>query len=100
MKKSEDQAIELAREKQLLFETIGLINSLFPHTEKLVELSDKIYHHPIPKIKRPEKEWSLEELKTYKATAVRQTQDFVQINITKPIEELASYVKSQLHGNF
>ena len=99
MKKSENQAIELAREKQLMFETIGLINSLFPHTKKLVELSDKIYHHPVPKIKRPKREWSLDQLNTYKANAVKQTQDFVQMNITKPIEELATYIKSQLHGN-
>jgi len=100
MKKSEDQAIELAREKQLLFETVGLINALFPRTENLVELSDKIYHHPIPIIKRPKKEWSLEELEAYKAPEVKKTQDFIQMNVTKPIDDLASYVKNQLHDNF
>jgi hypothetical protein len=100
MKKSEDQAIELAREKQILFETVELINALFPYTKKLEDLSDKIYHHPIPKIKRPKNNWSLEELKTYKDSAVKQTQDFVQVNISKPIDELASYLKTQVHDDF
>ena len=100
MKKSEDQAIGLAREKQSLFETVGLINALFPYTKKLEELSDKIYHHPIPHIKRSEEKWSLEELSVYKETAVKQTQDFVKVNISNPIDELASYIKTQLHDDF
>lgn len=96
MMKSEEQAIDLAREKQQLFETLGLINALFQRTNKLQELSDKIYNHPLPKIKRPNESDSIYELKVYKNLAIQQTQEFVEVNISKPIEELASYLKSQL----
>lgn len=96
MKKSEDLGIELAREKKELFETVGLLNALFPQTKELKKLSSQVYHHKLPEIKRLSQGRSFEELETWKVTTIKQLQDFVKKNITNPMEDLGNYIYEQL----
>jgi len=44
MRKSEDFAIELAKARQSLYESVGMARASYPSTLELEELSERVYH--------------------------------------------------------
>ena len=97
MRVSEELALEIARNNQSLFETIGQIVILFPSTSKLDGLVNRIYHHNVPKINV---EWdkinNFEELILIKEKAVTDLQKLVEELYGKPIDELLNLLSSEI----
>jgi len=97
MHKSEDLVLEISRTVQKLFETLGVIRVLFKQTPELKELSDNIYNFKTLKFeKRPQQNWTLEELEEWKLKAVSNVQHLVEGTIRDPINKLTFYLEKEL----
>lgn len=98
MHKSEDLVLEISRTVQNLFETVGVIRVLFRQTPELQELSDKIYNYKTIKFeKRPQADWSIEQLEEWKLKVVPEIQTLVEKSIRDPINNLTFYLEKELH---
>jgi len=73
MHKSEDLALEIARTKQSLFESIGIARAAFPQSQELDSLTEHIYHFGSPKIAPPPQSADVRLLVQWKEGAVAQT---------------------------
>jgi len=96
MHKSEDLGLEIARNNQSLFETIGLIRTLFPDTQKLNELVSRIYHFKMLAIIPPGEGMGLDQLNKWKIKGVKDLQDLVEREYAKPIDELLTHLASEI----
>lgn len=96
MHKSEDLALDIAKNNQSLFETIGLIRILFPKTPKLDELIDRVYHFKPPKILGDPFKMDANQLEEWKIKAVKDLQNLVETEYAKPIDALLNYLVSEI----
>ena len=97
MHKSEDLALDIAKNNQSLFETIGLIRILFPKTSKLDELIDRIYHFKTPKILGDPLKMNQNQLDEWKVRAVEGLQALVETEYANPINDLLDYLANDIN---
>jgi hypothetical protein len=96
MHKSEELVMELARNNQSLFETLGMIRTLFPHTPRLEELTSRVYHFKTPRTSSPPNGKDLIELNAWKEQSVKSLQELVEREYAKPIDELLDYLAIEI----
>lgn len=96
MNQAAELSIHLAREKQLLFETIGMVNTIFKRTEKLSELSRYIYD--MRSIETPyfKEGITKEELKNRLWEKYNKAKIFSASYVKKLIDPMANYIETQL----
>ena len=93
MRKSEDLVMEIVRERKTLLETVGLIRALFPQTQELFNITDRIYYARPPAVKGPPDDATNKEtLDRWKNEAVKQLQEYVKREFGQPIENLGRYL--------
>lgn len=92
MQQSEDLAIEIARAQKDLFESIGLAKASFRRADELDSLTNRVFHFRTPQITDPPADMTVEELDTWKTTAVGQLQKVVEDEFAKPIDSLLDYL--------
>jgi hypothetical protein len=71
MHKSEELAVEIAKSRKNLYDTLGLIRSYFTHSEKLKELTNKIYHSKGIEIKVRPIRFNAEQIKAWKEKNIK-----------------------------
>ncbi len=96
MHKSEDLVLEIAKSRQNLFETLGLIGSYFSSSDKLKELSRQIYNSKGLEIKIRPFDKSAEDLEAWKVKSVNEVQELVEKEYTKLIDELVNYLNREI----
>jgi hypothetical protein len=96
MRKSEDLALEISRNNQSLFETIGLIRTLFPNTPQLDELVNRIYHFRTPKISLQAGSVDPSQLEAWKLKAAGELQNIVDNEFAKPIDDLLVHLSTEI----
>jgi hypothetical protein len=74
-------------------ETLGLIRSYFPNTEKLTH---RIYHAKGIEIKVHPFGLNAEQLEPRAIKAVKDTQKIVDEQYSKPIDELVTYIETEI----
>lgn len=88
MHKSEDLALEVARTRQSLYESIGLARTVFPPSPELERLTEAIYHFKSPKIAPPSQPGDAGAVSAWKERAVADLQALVEREYGGPLEEL------------
>ena len=111
-KRSEDLALEKAKSNQSLFETIGLIQILFPSTNELNELIKPIldidekfkFTKYLTQEIRDEEQYqdvrygtNSYQLHSWKVDAIEKLEKTVKIEIENPIDELLDHLKNYIH---
>ena len=97
MHKSEDLVIEISKEVQNLFKTIGAIRVLFNDSPELQKLSNNIFNYKnLEIIQRPNENWSLEQIEEWKLKSVSSGHSLVDENISIPIKKLVTYLENEL----
>ena len=96
MHKSEDLAIEVAKSRRSLYETLGLIRSYFPNSERLKELTHRIFHTKGIEIKVRPFGLNAEQAEAWAVKAVKDTQNIVDSEYSKPIDELVTYLEAEI----
>ena len=99
MHKSEDLAIEIARTKQSLYESIGLAKAVFPSSSELDRLTEAVYHFKSPKIAPPSQPNDPAVVTAWKGKAVADLQIFVDTEYGAPLEELLKVLGKTLHAS-
>ena len=99
MHKSEDLALEIAKNNQSLFETLGLIRTSFRRTPTLDSLTEKLYRFKVPEITKRPFDLDANQLEVWKVNAVKQLQELVEREYSKPIDELAAYLAKEIAEN-
>jgi hypothetical protein len=94
MHKSEELVLEIAKNNQSLFETLGLIRSYFPGSKELHELTRRIYHFKSVEIKVRPFKLKVDQLEHWKETAMKELQETVKNEYEKPIDELVIFLES------
>ena len=97
MIKSEDLALEVARAKQSLFESVGTARATFPQSQQLDELTENIYHFGSPKISPPPQTNDAGVFNNWKLEAVKQLQTLVEQEYGKTLETLLNHLAKNLH---
>lgn len=98
MHKSEDLALEVARTKQSLFESIGTARVAFPPSLELEQLTEHVYHFKSPKIAPPPQAADAGALRTWKDEAVAQLQALVEREYGTPLEALLKHLAKNMHA--
>lgn len=88
MHKSEDLALEVARTRQSLYESIGLARAVFPPAPEMDRLTQAIYHFKSPKIAPPSQPNDRTAVTVWKERAVADLQALVEREYGAPLEEL------------
>ncbi len=96
MRKSEDMALDIAKNNQELFEVIGSIRILFPKTSKLDELINRIYNFKSPMIQRDPFKMNPEQLENWKVKAVKDLQSLVETEYGKSMDDLLDYLSGEI----
>jgi hypothetical protein len=96
IRRSEELALRISENNQVLFETIGMTRILFPAMPELDGLIDRIYHFKTPEIKGPPNGANTIEVESWQSSAVKQLQDLAENEYAKPIESLLDYLGSEL----
>jgi len=97
MHKSEDLAIEIAKTKQSLYESLGIARASFTATEELNALSERIYHLQGISIKEPPSGHDTTALQAWQVKAVSDLQQFVQKEYSEPIDGLLEYLRQHMN---
>jgi|GEM_PF-5912998 len=97
MRKSEDFAIELARARQSLYESVGMARASYPSTPELEELSERVYHFRQPLIPAPPQTAERKHLDTWKQESVANLQLFVQQEYAEPIDALLYWMRIHMY---
>ncbi len=98
MHKSEDLALEIARTKQSLFESIGIARAAFPQSQELDQLTENIYHFKSPKIAASPKSEDQSLLVKWKEEAVGQLQVLVEREYGAPLETLLRLLSQNMYA--
>ena len=111
-KRSEDLALEKAKSNQNLFETIGLIQILFPSTNELNELIKplldidekfKFTQYLAQKIRCEEQFEDVrygtdpDELHSWRVDTIEKLEETVKLEIENPIDKLLDHLKGYIH---
>jgi len=96
MRKSEDLAIEVAKSRKSLYDTLGLIRSYFPHSSRLKELTHRIYHSKGLEIKARPFGLNAAQLEPWAIKAVKEIQEIVENEYAKPIDDLVIYLEAEI----
>lgn len=97
MRKSEDFAIDIAKARQSLFESIGTVRASYPATPKLDELSERIYKSKAPLITPPPEGANRTGLEQWKQQVIPDLQRLVQSEYAEPIDALLECMKHHLN---
>jgi hypothetical protein len=73
---------------------LGLIRAYFPSSDKLKEITHRIYHFKIIKIEKPPFDLNDEQLESWRVNYAKKVQEFVEEEYSKPIDELVTYLES------
>lgn len=92
----ETLTLEVAKTNQKLFETIGVIRTTYPDTPKLRELTDRIYNFLPPQVLGDASTMKPDELETWKRTAIKNLQEFIDREYSKPMENLITYLAADV----
>ncbi|MGE3152059.1 MAG: hypothetical protein AB7G48_11220 [Nitrospiraceae bacterium] len=96
MHKSEDLALEVARTRQSLYESIGLARAVFSPSPELDRLTQAIYHFKSPKIASPSRPNDPTAVAAWKEQAVANLQMLVEKEYGAPLEELLNLLEKNL----
>lgn len=96
MHKGEDVALEIAKNNQNLFETIGSVFTVFADSPELKGLVDRLYHFRALQIVGRPGATDLAQVEAWKAKAVKQLQSLAEAEYTKPIDHLLAYLASEI----
>lgn len=96
MHRSEELVLEIAKNYQSQFETLGLIRILFPRTTKLDELIGRLAHFKTPKILGEPFKMNLNQLEEWKVRAVHDLQGLVESEYGKPVDDLLNYLEVEI----
>lgn len=99
MHKSEDLALEIAKNNQSLFQTLGLIRTSFRRTPTLDSLTEKLYRFKVPEITKRPFDLDANQLEAWKVNAVKQLQELVEREYSKPIDELTAFLAKEIAEN-
>jgi len=97
MHKSEDLALDVAKNRKSLCETIGLIRILFANTVELDKLTDRIFRFKMPQIGGEPSKMNQAQLESWKAQAVTALQRLVETEYGESIDELLGYLDVEIH---
>jgi hypothetical protein len=97
MRKSEDFVMEIAKNNNKLFELIGTISVIFPHKKKLEKNIERLYRFKTPTILR-EPPLKIDELSSWKTTAVSELQEIVEREYAQPIDEVLRELRGHLES--
>jgi hypothetical protein len=96
MHKSEDLALEIAKNNQNLFETIGSVFTVFAHSPELNGLIDRLYHFRTPQIVGRPDGTDFVQVEAWKVKAVKQLHSLAEEEYAKPIDNLLVYLASEI----
>lgn len=96
MHQSEKLVLDIAKSNQALFETIGSIRVVFNNTPTLETLTEKIYRFKTPKVEGPPTNADVRQLESWKNKAVKDLQELVEQEYGKPIDNLLSYLATEI----
>jgi hypothetical protein len=94
--KNEDLTLETIKSYQGLFESFGLIGTLFRDTAKLNELLHQTYNLKVPHIPEPAAGKDQTQLEKWKQETIEGVARFVDDKFEKPIDDLLNYLKSEI----
>lgn len=95
--KAEDLALELARIRQSLYESIGMARASFPATQELEQLSEMVYQVNAPEMKPSPVDGDRAAIDAWGVNAVNDLQMFVDREYGKPIDSLLQYLKQHMN---
>lgn len=99
MRKSEDLGLEVARCRQRLYETLGLIRAVFKSNPSLTEKLEMVENHKMPRIERDPFEMNRDDVYSWKLAVVPAIQSSVASAISVPLRELASCLQKQIDAD-
>lgn len=88
--------MDIAKNYQGLFETLGLIQILFPKTTKLDALIDRFTHLNTPQILGDPLNMDLKQLDEWKMKVIQDLQTLVESEYGKPIDDLLKYLEDEI----
>jgi hypothetical protein len=97
MHKSEDLALEVARTRQSLYESIGVARAVFPQSVELEQLTEQIYQFKSPKIHPPAQPNDVDAVRAWKDRAVPELQTLVEREYGAPLENLLKHLAKDIH---
>lgn len=96
MRKSEDLALEITKNNENLFETIGSVFTVFADSPELNGLINRLYHLRTPRIVGQPDGTDFAQVEAWKVKAVKQLQSLVEEEYAKPIDNLLVYLASEI----
>ncbi len=90
------RSLEIAKNNQRLFETIGVINVLLPASPELRRLTKRIYRLKVTKVETAKPGLKGADLEAWRADAYQRASQFVEQEYDKPIEKLLNYLGRQI----
>lgn len=96
MQKSEDLALETAKSRRHLYETLGLIRAVFKSNQDLAAKLLKAETHKMPAIKQNPFGLKKEEVEAWRKKIIPELQAVVETEISNPLLELAACLQEQI----
>ncbi|HKY56273.1 MAG TPA: hypothetical protein VJM08_18295 [Anaerolineales bacterium] len=96
MRKSEDFAIDLAKARQSLYESVGMARASYPSTSELEDLSERVYNFKQPIVQPLPQTAERKQLDTWKRESVLNLQQFVQQEYAEPIDALLRWMRNHM----
>lgn len=96
MRKSEDLALESAKGRQQLYETLGMIRAVFKSSEDLTSRLLKAESHKMPEIKTRPFGLTREQVEAWREKVIPALQALVEGEISNPLRELADCLREQI----
>ncbi len=97
MQKSEDLALEVAKNTKSLYETLGLIRSYFRFSPELKDLTHRIFHSPKIEVKSPPSQLDPKQLEDWKEREKKAVQETIENHHIKQIDGLANYLEREIY---
>jgi hypothetical protein len=97
MHKSEDLALEIAKQKQSLYESLGMARASFPATDELNALAERIYHFQAITIQGATPGSDQVAIQAWKNKAVGDLQKFVQEIYSDQIDSLLEHLRRHIN---
>jgi hypothetical protein len=88
---------DLLKEKEHLFELIGLISVSFVEADELIKLISRIYDIKTPIPPKAPETWDLSELNIWKENAIQNLDILVKEQYDEPIDDLLNHLRKAIH---
>jgi hypothetical protein len=85
------------KEKEHLFELIGLISVSFVEADELIKLISRIYDIKTPIPPKAPETWDLSELNIWKENAIQNLDILVKEQYDEPIDDLLNHLRKAIH---